>query len=56
MRRQDTDEADGRFPTRTLSGGQEVTNVDARLTKNRSEGAFRHVAVVARERDLPVRS
>ena len=33
----DTHEADGRSPTRTLSGGQEVANVDARLTKNRSE-------------------
>ena len=53
MIRRDTHEADGRSPTGTLSGGQEVTNVHARLTKNRSESTLRHVAILARERHLP---
>ena len=39
-------------PPRTLSAGQEVANVDARLTKNRPESALRHVTIVARQRHL----
>ena len=37
----------------TLSAGQEVANVDARLPENRSKSAFRHVASVAWQRHLP---
>ena len=42
-----------RSPTPRPSAGQELANVDARLTKNRAKSTLRHVAVMARERDLP---
>ena len=39
-----------------LFSGQEITDIDASLTKHRTEGSFRHVSGMARYGDLPAGS
>ena len=46
-------DANGESPADTLSAGQEVTDVDARLTKDGPQRALRHVAIMPRQRHLP---
>ena len=41
-----------RSPRHGPSAGQELANAAARLTKNRAQSTVRHVAIMARERDL----